>query len=380
MRLIFNEIKKILTWKMVLLLIVVNAALYFLFISFHIDNYPSGLSALESHQIGVEMVEKYGSEIDDEELADFKEAYERRVAEADDYLQSREAFVNAGLDSYEDFKNAGPENREQTELINQVMFEEQVDLFWELQERERLLDFHDGKEESLEADINRANPSQQVLLKKLQEKELYQVYPEAAIENYKHFITNVAIALVISVVIVVSPLYLYDRLRHMPELQYTSKKGRHLFKTKAAAGFLSSLIVTTGLFIVYYGIYATNGTSIFFDVSVHRFIGGYSWYNLTFFQYIAVATMAVYVLGSVFALLAMSFSSMMQNYVSLIGIQTPMIAGLMMFGLTYLVTDIISLYNPQWLAPVSYGLMMAISVAMFVIMWRREKIRDVLVS
>lgn len=72
MQIIINEIKKILNWKMILVLFLVNAVLYFLLINFHIENFPNGRPDLDSYNISVEMIRKYGINMDEEEMADFK--------------------------------------------------------------------------------------------------------------------------------------------------------------------------------------------------------------------------------------------------------------------------------------------------------------------
>ena len=61
MRILWNELKKILTWKILLLLVLVNSVLYFLLIEFYIEYFPNGRPAIDSYNIGIEMIDKYGS-------------------------------------------------------------------------------------------------------------------------------------------------------------------------------------------------------------------------------------------------------------------------------------------------------------------------------
>ena len=78
MRVLWNELKKILTLKMVLLLAVVNSILFFLLIEFYIEYFPNGRPGLDHYNISIEMLDKYGMDIDDKEFADFKETYANR--------------------------------------------------------------------------------------------------------------------------------------------------------------------------------------------------------------------------------------------------------------------------------------------------------------
>lgn len=375
MRILWNELKKILTWKILLLLVFVNSVLYFFLIQFHIEYFPNGRPALDSYNIGNEMIDKYGTHMDEEEFLDFKDVYDLQVIQADQYLQSRQEFVAAGLDTYEAFGNFDRGNEEQDVLHSKVMFEEkQVNTFWELQERERLIGFYEGKENLQGYD----NVQQKLRAEELIAAKNYAVYPEVVIMNFRDFIRNVAIAILFSVVLVISPMILRDRLRQLLALQYSSKKGRNLYKTKILAGLISTFIVITALLTVYFSIYSVNKTSMYFEIPINTFIANESWYDPTFFQYILLCVAAIYVIGFVFGLLAMSFSSIVPNTMALIGIQIPFIIGMIFLMGGPLMGYIIAIWNPQWLAPTAYSTMVVGSLLFVMVLVRREKKRDIM--
>lgn len=379
MRILVNEIKKIFNWRMLLLLAFVNFVLYFLLIDFHITHFPNGRPALDSYRIGAEMIETYGIKMDETDLAHFKRTYDAQIDEANRYLQAREEFVNAGMDTYEKFRNYDQQNEQLSVLHAKIMFEEKVDLFWELQERERLIDFQNNKEAILETRRNDAeNESQRARFEQMMEAGHYQVYPEITFENYKSFIRNAAIVILVSVVLVMSPIMIHDRSALMLDLQYTTKKGRAIYKTKIAAGLISTWLLITALLTIYFAIYSFNDTSMFFPVPVHMFINpDYYWYDPTFFQYIVIHVAAIYVIGFIFMLIAVIFSTLMPNYVSLIGIQIPFVIGMIAFGLPNMLDRIIDIRFPQWAMPALYSLLAAASIGLAVMTWKREKRRDI---
>lgn len=323
------------------------------------------------------MIEKYGTHMDEEEFEDFKRVYEEEVQAADAYLGARQEFVDAGLDTYELFINHDREDEIADKLHWKVFFEDKVDLFWELQERGRLIEFYEMKELGIEAYRNDANKQQKARFNAMSEQGLYQVYPEVAFDNFKRFIFNVAIVIILSVALIVSPVFLQDRTRQLLGIQYTTKKGRNVYKTKALAGFVATFLVITALLIVYFSLYAQNNTSMYFNVPVHMFISDFSWYDPTFFQYILLTVGAIYLLGFVTAFVAMSLSSIVPNYISLIGLQIPYMFLIISLGINYLVGAIISLYLPRWLVPTSYSALLVVSVVWIVGMWKREKKRDI---
>lgn len=375
MRVLWNEVKKILTWKMLVLLIFINSVLYFLLIEFYIENFPNG-SAIYSYEMGIEMIEKYGTSMDEVEFVDFKKAYANQVEEADEYLKSSKGFVEAGLDTYENFLaydwwNA-PE--EIYALRSNVFFEEKVDLFWELQERERLIDFYDGRETIPSV----RSEKQRQRFEELIAQEKFGLYPEVVMMNFKSFIANVGIAILFSVVLVISPTILKDRTRQLVAIQYTTEKGRNLFKTKILAGCIATFIVITALLIVYFTLYSSNNTSMYFDVKVNTFIGNESWFDPTFFQFILLCVAGIYIIGLLFGMLSMAFSSLVPNMVSLIGIQIPFVVGFLLIGLYPLLPHMILIWSPKWLALISYSLMMILTFVLFIFLWKREKKLDIL--
>src|SRR5690606_8517626 len=78
MQILLHELKKIFSWKILLLLLLINTILYFLLIEFEIKYFPNGRPDLDLYRVGVEMVEKYGTRIDDHEFADFEKIYEEK--------------------------------------------------------------------------------------------------------------------------------------------------------------------------------------------------------------------------------------------------------------------------------------------------------------
>ncbi|MGG0644937.1 hypothetical protein ABE021_13525 [Sporosarcina gallistercoris] len=375
MRVLWNELKKILTWKMLILLIFINSVLYFLLIEFDIEYFPNGSDSYY-YNLGIEMVEKYGATMDEDEFIDFKKTYAEEVKKADDYLQSREEYVKEGLETYGKLRDYDWVNLsgKASELRDDLFFNQSTDLFWELQAREHVLDFFEYKETITEE----FNKRQKKRFEELIAQEKFGVYTSSAIENFQSFIANVGIAILFSVVLVISPTILKDRSRQLVPLQYTTKKGRNLFKTKIFAGVIATFIVITALLTVYFSLYSLNNTSMFFDVRVNTFIGNVSWFDPTFFQFILLCIAGIYIIGLVFALLSMAFSSLVPNMVSLIGIQIPFVVGFLIIGLYPLLPKMISIWNPKWLSLISYCAMIIIVIIFTAILWKREKKLDIL--
>jgi hypothetical protein len=297
------------------------------------------------------------------------------VLKANQYLQSRKDFQEAGIRTYSDYQNMDLEDEAQSNLHWKALDEN--DLFWELDERERLIDFHDYQDEIMESEIKNASLAAQARLNKLKETGQFDLYPEVSFQNYKDIIRSIAITVLLSVVLVASPVFLRDRVIRATDLQYTAKTGRSLFGIKAAAGLISSLIVMTVILVVYLSLYSLNGPSVFFNVPINAFIGEFYWYNLTFFQYIVVTIIGIYLLGAALSLVAMGVSAVVPSYISLIGVQVPIVLALLIFGMKYLLDSIVSIWLPQWLVPGCYIVVTVMAAGFVSFLLRREKVLDI---
>jgi hypothetical protein len=130
MRIIGYEIRKLLNWKVIGLLVLLSFLFYHLFLSFEFKNFPNGRPIGDDFNISKQMIAKYGPEMDEKEFADFKVTYEKEVEKADEYLQSHEGFVEAGVTTYEQFRNTDRNSSQNlNDIYSEVMFEKGVDIF-----------------------------------------------------------------------------------------------------------------------------------------------------------------------------------------------------------------------------------------------------------
>ncbi len=380
MRILWNELKKILTWKMLLLLVTVNGIMYFLFIEFYITHFPNGRPELDNYNISIEMLEKYGAEMAGNHFIDFKETYADEIKKVDDYLQTKEELVENGILTYEDTRyKVGEEVTEEVDRLRwQLLYDSEIgDTLWELQEREYIIESIEDKYNFEAYFYSELNAAQQIRVDELKENEQFPSLPNTVMDNFQLFIKNVAITIFISVVIVISPIFLKDRVAQIDVLQYTAKKGRKLFQIKIAAGLLATFLVISGLICIYFSMYKFNQTQMFFDLPVHKFIGVISWYDPTFFQYILLTIIGIYLLGFVSTFFSMGLSNLVPNYISLIGLQIPYLFLLILVGANFLINWIISIYFPQWLVPTAYGLLLVASIGFILLTWKREMKRDI---
>ncbi len=336
MRIVMNEIKKIFTPKMLILLLLINIIMYFLFIEFNVRYFPNGRPEGDDYRISVQMQKDYGTNMDENEFQNFKSIYNKELNEADKYVQNHKEFSALGIKNYKEYldktdeylnKNSSFGNKV-SKLKDNIMFEKGINLFWEIPEREMMITDYQNRSKILLSNYDITTKNQKIRIDEItnNKDDITSVFNDFIFNNYNNFIFSVAITILLSIVFMLSTIYIRDTNNNMLQLQYTSKKGRQIFKSKMMAGFISSFIIATSQFICFFTMYAHNNVAMFFNSNINSFLCiNISWFDLTFIQYIVITVLAVYILAMVFTLMSMLISSLVHNYIALIGIQLPMV-------------------------------------------------------
>lgn len=383
MRIIINEIKKIFNPKMVFLLVLINLIMYFLFVQFYIDYFPNGRPEGDIYKIVIEMKQKYGTHMDGEEFNDFKKTYDEKLKEVNKYIQGDNRFKKCGIKTYKEFlelrdkefHNQDKMAKKFNELCDEVIFKEGVDLFWEIPERQQMIQEYENRKQHMfgkyrDKNIERDNRIEEILNK----GEETSVFHGMIFENYNNLINQSAMTILLSIIFMISPIYIRDKKNKVQYIQYTCKNGRNIFKKKMVSVVISSFIITTIQIIILSTLYIKNSVQIFFDSNINSvFNYNVSWYNITFGQYIVITIIAIYILVFIFTIISLLVSSRVSNYISLIGIQLPIVVITFGVFLRRLVTCIGDIRFNKWLLPICYLCMFSISIIGFWVRWKKER-------
>jgi hypothetical protein len=384
LQILLQEMKKIFHPVMLLILVLINVLMYYVFIEFHISYFPNGRPATDDYRIGIEMVEKYGHELDQQEFADFKVVYQQEIKKADELIQANQVLSEMGITSFKEFQELGPgANSAFDDVRDKLIFEDKIDLFWELPQREKIIEDMEHVEERFGYSYIGAKPTkkQELRIKEVVNSGTFNsIFPAYPVEdNFLAITKYITITILLSVLFMISPIFIRDYKNNMVCLQYTSKTGRSLFKWKIGAGLLSAFLITTVQIGVYYSIYSTNDIGMFLNSGVNSFMGRLYWYDITFLQLINITIGLTYLVTLSMALLSIFVSSIAKNYISVIGIQLPIfviICFLVMDG--YLMGEAFSIYQSQFLVASLNILIVFLPLVLIILKWRRERKQDIL--
>lgn len=180
-----------------------------------------------------------------------------------------------------------------------------------------------------------------------------------------------------------SPIFTKDRHRNLEQIQYTTKRGRKLYKDKIIASLIASgTIVTVELGILFF-IYLTreNTVEVFYNSSINSWLTfGFRWFDLTFKEYIFVVIALVYILSISVSLFIAFISRKCNRYITLTGIS--LLLTLVFFKLvtaeTLIWGGVFSIYTPKFLIIGFLVTMTIIGIILVLIQNRNEKKRSIL--
>ena len=380
MRLIINEVKKLLNIKSIITLGILFYIIWSIFLSFDIEYFPNGYPQTQDFEASEIMLIEYGETIDENEMMDFKEKTELLYKEADQYILAEEYCISLGLETYKEFQNLRSEDEKLEEIHDRLFFEqEETDVFWDLEAREYLISRYEDKEDRTNGFIDTSDERALNRAKEiLNDQGVNSPLNYVIFRNYNDLISNFSIIIVVSVAFVISYLFIKDSRNKVNYLQYSSKVGRDLVNKKIVAGFIASFIVVTIEIILFFLIYSKNNSLQFWNCSVNSvFVDEKLWLDFTFGQYILLSVILMYIVTFSVATLSMFVSSKVSSYISLIGLQIPILGLLISFLMTIGMKNLTYMRFSKYTLPIAYGIFMLISIVLIVCLVKKEKIKEI---
>lgn len=367
---------------MVCLLLLGSAIIYEIFISFEIDYFPNGRPVLDEYNIGTQMIHNYGHGMDETEFEDFKNIYEEKLKEVDQFLSSNQDFNEVGVYSYKDYKEVQERsffeetNQEFEEVKWDYLGRDEGTIFWELQTIPNMIELYEERNNVELMGFERQKYEKRIN-EIIEHNENQSILPYMVFNNYNNIIKYFGACIVIGIAFMLTPLFLRDRKEKVEYLQYSSEHGRVLYKSKLIAGLISALIIATVELVICFMLYRSNNTSMFFGSNINSAFNTSFWFNLTFLQYIILTVVSIYIISIIMAFISMFVSGKVHSYITGIGVQVPTL--FILCGLTegVLLNYMFSMSMPKYLVFAIYFVLIIITVAIMVAAIRKERIVDV---
>lgn len=306
MSLVIYEIKKLFNIKSIMITLLGALLIWFLFIDFDIEYFPNGIGEKAAFNISEEMLKNYGTTVDEKEFEDFISSTKKVEKELNKEILNNETMIKYGIKNYKELK-VFEENifkdhmtEEEQKVFNEITnFIIDNELSRIIEERNRIIESYKGINEDIPYLLeNLSNKALERYKEVKGTKERTSPLSYGILNNYNNIIIAVLGLVLVTVFFMISPIFIEDKKSKVNYLQYSSKKGRDVFKSKLIAGFLTTIIVTSIEMLIIGLIYSTNNTFQFWNCSVNSIFVFQEplWFDMTFGQYIIITMVFVYII------------------------------------------------------------------------------------
>lgn len=347
MSLFWQEIKKI--WRPGLMtgIILLGLVYYYMFPSFYIEHFSNGPSAQVEFDLSVEWVARYGPTLEPEERAELDSRLAEELAKFNRQLQEFPGAAAEGITDYESFRAASQQNKGDARLM------------WDIREGTNCYTIENIRWMMERCDLQRDYLGQPEFFQYYTPKERAQMlavesWPKSLLsssvmDSTNSYIKYLAQWTAISVILLLSPTLVRDRLRRMRPIQWSSRRGRRVLHTQLAAGLVSALLLSVVNVTAYAVPFLAQGPLALKGCPLGNSVwgGGTPWFNWTYGQYLGILAGMVLALGIGAGAVTLFLSRFSESYVSMLLKAFPLFVAMGGFFATW-VMSYAFFFRPAW--------------------------------
>lgn len=317
MSLLGQELKKI--WRPGILVGIVLLGLiyYYMFPSFYIEHFSNGPSAKEQFDLSVEWVARYGPTLEPEERAEVDSQLAEEIAKFNRRLEKFPEAVAVGITDYTSFR-AADQSDENTQLMWDIR---DGTNYYTIENIQQMLERYDDPRDYLQQhDYFESYTPQEKAQMLAVNSWPRSLLSGSVMDSTEFYLKYLAQWTAISVILLLSPTLVRDRLRRTRPLQWASRRGRRILHTQLAAGLVSALLLSAMNMTVYAIPFLAQGPLALKDCPLGNSVWavGTPWFNWTYGQYLAVLVVMVLALGLGIGAVTLFLSRFSDNYVSML--------------------------------------------------------------
>ena len=362
MRLLAYELRKIWQPRLVAATAVLGALFYFLFAHFSMAYFENGPFNAADAALGREWVAQYGTTMEPEErtrldgqLADEIGALDGQIAalfeENPQLAAEARAFgitdyatlVTFDDTSYFELIEAGGEEAERAQAVRDSIVA--LPGYPRVQELSSYLALYDARlaygDVEPEA-LALHTPAEQARIIELS-VSAPSMLPGGIQVSTVTYLGWLAVWMAIGPIVLLSPLFVRDRLCRVRPLQWVSRTGRRIGGAQMGAGLLSAFALSAVSLALYAVPFALNDPFAFWDCPLYTsaltMAGGsvgFTWFDLTYGQYVLACAVLLLALGVASGAFALVLSRLSASYVAMLLKALPLLVALGPIGASWL--------------------------------------------
>ncbi|MCH4239205.1 MAG: ABC transporter permease [Oscillospiraceae bacterium] len=333
MRIFGYELKKILNWKILLVLV--------LFTILYVVSTPLGNLTYSNDMYGEISVcrillQKYGTEMDTGEQKDFEHTILPELKkEANQRLATIPTLQKTGVQDVDALDSLLQKDTDRyTEISNLIESHESKDSpFYAYENAEVMVNPLRDKQNTAAqmqklSDFSGSDTASAKIRECIRNPN-FSTLPMNIFSQWQLFISELSNLLLLSVIVVITPFLVRERRSNVRKLAYTCRKGRSLFGTQFAAAVTAVLLVILIQSLILGCTYWHDFVGIvepFLQCRLNMIgCGLYFWRLLPFGQFMLLEWLAVILFSLGIGILSFLISRACKNYVTAIAVQLPVV-------------------------------------------------------
>lgn len=346
MSLFWQELKKIWRPGIFVGIVLLGLIYYYMFPSFYIEHFSNGPSAQDEFDLSVEWVAQYGPTLEPEERAEVDSQLAEEIAKFNRRLEKFPEAVAVGITDYTSFR-AADQSDENTQLM------------WDIRDGTNYYTIENIQQMTELCDLQRDYRGQPEFFQYYTPKEQAQMlavdsWPKSLLsrsvmDSTNSYLKYLAQWTAVSVILLLSPTLVRDRLRRTRPLQWSSRRGRRVLHTQLAAGLVSALLLSVVNVTAYAIPFLAQGPLALRDCPLGNSVWdtGTPWFNWTYGQYLGILTGMVLALGIGIGAVTLFLSRFSDSYVSMLIKAFPLLVAMGGFFATWVI-HYAFFFHPAW--------------------------------
>ena len=328
------ELRKI--WRPGILadILLLGAVYYWMFPQFYIEYFTNGPYAEAQFDLASDWVEQYGPTLEPEEREQLDSQLAEEIASFDQQVASIPEAAAAGLTNYaavlsfrEDYLNGVRDSDGQADMDTEYLLNRVYGgtNWYRIEVLTDTMETYDAQEERRVQTVSNRQQDGQPEAMVRREAELagsemaHSLLPSSVKLSTQEYGKDLAVWCVLSIVLLLSPTLVRDRLRGTRAMQWVSRRGRGILNVQMGAALLSALVLTIVNLTIYAVPFLAQGPLRFAACGLDGlWEWGTPWFDWPYGAYLLVLTALLLALSLGCAGLTVFLSQYSGNYIAML--------------------------------------------------------------
>lgn len=328
------ELRKIWRPGILAAMLLLGVVYYWMFPEFYIEYFCNGPDAEAQFQLASEWVAQYGPTLEPEERAELDGQLAEELETFNEQIAAIPEAAAAGLTDYRTFcafrddyytdtaASGGDADMDLESLVQRVYSGTNWYIIEEIQNTMDLYDAHE-KDRTMEIPNREAMGQPEAMVRRADQltvpESAHSLLPFPVKESTREYGKDLVVWCVLSIVLLLSPTLVRDRLWRTRAMQWTSRRGRSILTTQMAAALCSALVLTVVNLVIYAIPFLAQGPLQFHACGLDGiWAWGTPWFDWTYGTYLIVLAGMILALSLAAAGFTVFLSQYSSSYIAML--------------------------------------------------------------